>query len=293
MSSSGWGGSTWGSSSWGGSGVGTLAITASTAHRENVIRVEFSEVVYYSGYDDPPDAGLVTHWDVTAVAGSIGLDGQPARAVRVIAARLAGTADGVALEDVGRFIDLILDRPMSPCPALYDVEATDIYSADLANVVSGDSRLTAVYHLLLTAQADAIVPSRDIANGTSATPDPDDPSVLGAYGYDQGDYAVSQGIEDLKKRVTRRMMTKKGGFVFLPDYGVGLADQGKKLARPAVLTQIVAEGEKQIAQEPDVELARVVVRVDPNAPDLFRVRTVVRPRGGAAALAVDVPVVAG
>lgn len=294
--SGGWGFSPWGAGPWGGGGGGgAIAQVGAAAHRENVFRVEFSVPVYFSGILDFEDASHPTKWRIVPVVGSAGLDGDPVRPLLVTQVRLATEEDGVAIGDVGRFIDVLTDRPMTSFPALYTVEHRDIFAADKASSSSTGAQVPAVYREITAPTLDMQTPSRDIANAQTfsaaqaSLPDPFDPIVLGTIQVDDtGDYAFDEGSVNLRKRVLRRVMTVKNAFAHLPGYGVGLPSYGKKLGTPTVVATIATEAETQIAQEPDVANVRVRTVVDPNVPNLLRVQVLVRPREGKAQR-IDVP----
>lgn len=128
-----WGFGTWGGSPWGGGPLGAIAVESVLAVRENVMRVTFNVPVYYSSILDPPDASRPEKFSVTPVAGTFGLDGTPARPVSVARVDLVGEDGEVVIGGGGRRLDLVLDRPMSPHAALYDVAMTDVFAADLGS----------------------------------------------------------------------------------------------------------------------------------------------------------------
>jgi hypothetical protein len=291
-----WGSGSWGASSWGG-GSGSFALVAVTAHRENVFRVEFSSPVYFSTYLDPPDASLESHWAIAPVAGTVGMNGQAARPLGVAAVRLPLEQDGVPIADVGRFVDVVSDRPMTPDPAIYELSVIDVYSLDLSEVVSGSAFVPAVYRLIQPPTLDALSPSRDVAYvapSAASTGTVSDALVLGTYGVDStGDVALDEGDADLRKRAVRRLITRKSSFAHLPGYGVGLTSFGKQLGRAATVAQIVADAESQLLEEPDVAKAKCSLKKDPQKPNLWRFRAQIQPRGRPRVVTIEVPVVAG
>lgn len=130
-----WGSGVWGGSSFGGGPLSTIAVESVLAVRENVMRVTFNVPVYYSSILDPPDAARPEKYAVTAVPGTFGLDGTPARPVMVAHVDLIGDDGEIVTGGSGRVLDLVLDRPMTPHPALYDVSMTDVFAADLGSSV--------------------------------------------------------------------------------------------------------------------------------------------------------------
>jgi len=85
-----------------------------------------------------------------------------------------------------------------------------------------------------------------------------DPPPLGQLQVnDRGDFGLDNRIQNLRKRILRRLSTFRGGFALLPDYG---AAQGvKNLLLPGTLQTLAAEIESQIKREPEVVAVRVSV----------------------------------
>jgi len=103
----------------------------------------------------------------------------------------------------------------------------------------------------------------------------------------RGDLDLHGGIEALKKRVIRRMMTVPGAFTHLPGYGVGL--RSKRLFNATEHAKLRAEILRQIRQEEEVEDLTVKIDVAPTRTYLL-VSLVVRMRtGGAFTLGFEVP----
>ena len=84
----------------------------------------------------------------------------------------------------------------------------------------------------------------------------------GAYVFsDTGDIAIDDGLENVRKRILRRIATPKGAFRHLPDYGTTL-----RLKRPLATRELVplkADVLQQVKQEPEVIDAQVLVTLDP------------------------------
>lgn len=286
----GWGSGSWGAGPWGGEGVGSgLALLTAQAVRENVIRLEFSEPLYFSTFLEPADGSDARKYVVEAVDGSAGSDGEVTREVSVVTAALAGPDVGVSQTLYGSVVDLTLDRPMTSFPSIYTVTVSELFSSTLVDALPTASlQVMGVFKQLDQPTLDSPEQSRDIANPqtllgaiSAGISTPDAPLLLGTYTIDDtGDYALDSGQENLRKRVLRRLMTKTNGFMHLADYGVGVPQQGKKLTQQSVLSGLAAKAEKQIALEPDVAKVRVVPKVDPNVPGLVRFQILVRPVSG-------------
>ncbi len=249
-STTGWGGASWGGSPWGGA-VGPFAFATIFPHRENVLRIGFSTPPNATGLLDVADALSPSHYSVAAVG--VGLDAEPARAVVVVDAVVA--VEQVDPSRVGRLIDLVLDRAMSPDPSQYVLTYSGILSFDLSTSLSGTVSTYAVFRLIQPPTAEFATPTVDFASRQTAA---SGSSVLGLTPVgEDGDYAVDVGVLTLKKRVIRRLITRKGKFAHLPLYGVGVLDQIKRLAKPGVLATLAADAQIQIGSEPDV--ASVIV----------------------------------
>ncbi len=72
-----------------------------------------------------------------------------------------------------------------------------------------------------------------------------------------GDYKFDTGLALVKKLIYRRLLTPKGAFFHMPEYGMGL--KPKSVAYPYMLTSARAEMKRQILQEPEVQDCSVKV----------------------------------
>ena len=80
----------------------------------------------------------------------------------------------------------------------------------------------------------------------------DNSPFLGSFRVDSsGDIAFHTGSSSLRKRVYRRVITQKGSFSFLPDYGLSL--NMKKPITIDFMQKFKADLNKQILQEPEVK----------------------------------------
>lgn len=281
-----WGHGAWGSQLWGDSDGGGLSIANVFAIAENVLRVEFSGPVFFSGLLEAQDASIPQKYEVAPTAGTVGYDGVPARAVTVVRVDVPAGVAG----DEGNFVDLVLDRPMTPYPAKYDVTAEGIFSPDgLLSLDDGTAGTAwALHKTLVLATREATKPSRDVANPQTlaalreAVPNPGDARPqLGTFVVDDThDYAIDSGLTSFKKRVYRRLVTIKDSFAHLPGYGVGIPSYGKKLSQPATRAQLAAEAEQQIALEPEVAQVTVNAVTSPRSPGLTRFVILIRTRTG-------------
>lgn len=149
-------------------------------------------------------------------------------------------------------------------------------------------RAPAVFKEIVAPQVDSGRVTRDLANPqtlrgavASGVALPDAAALLGTFRVDaQGDYAFDEGVETIRKRVVRRLVTMRGGFAHLPNYGVGIPALGKRLAVAATLAAVAADAESQILSEPDVAEVSVRPVIDPRAPGLVRFQVRVRTKEG-------------
>jgi hypothetical protein len=242
--------------------------------------------VYYSSLLDAADGSAVGKYVVSAVGGTVGLDGRPARAVRAVRVDLVGDVDdGLS---PGQEVDVVLDRPMTPYPARYAVAVTGLYSGDLTMALDPTATTAATYgvHLMVAPPSTDPPGGLDFANPQSALsvaglPNPGSPSNLGVFVVDDsGDYAVDDGVVSYKKRVLRRILVRPGSFVHLRrDYGAGLAGENKRLGTAAEIQRVAVNIEQQVRQEPETARCRVTAAMEPGKP-LLRVTVLAEMRTG-------------
>jgi hypothetical protein len=282
----GWGYASWGGSGWGSGELvpgGPFSVTGAFAPAENVIRLLFTQLPYFSEIYDAYDASDVAHYTVTPVAGSSGWDGNPARPVSPVQV-LVSTAQPNAL-------DVYLDRPMSPYPSQYVLAYEDLASASLGVLLPpGQLTVVGLYRRLQPQSEDVVLPTTDLANpqtvsaiqgsGVGAALGP--AASLGVFNVDDsGDYAFDAGIQTVKKRILRRGVTDKGAFAHLPaTYGVGLLSACKSLSIPSKRDAYAADYAAQIMQEPEVVSASVTAIQDPVTPSLVHFIILAKTRSG-------------
>jgi len=285
---SGWGSGGWGDSPWG-SGDTELRLLRALAVRENTVRLTFSEPPLFNGILDAHDASNPDRYNFVPVAGTFGSDGLPTRPVF--------SASVVEVGGGGAQLDVTLDRLMSPYPAAYIVSVNGLVTSEselLLAVGSTSTTFFGVHRFVQPPATDTAIPSRDVANPQTQAAliglPTGSATVLGTIPVDDsGDYAFDDGLTNLKKRIYRRLMTGAGRFGHLPAYGVGVPSRVKRLNSAAVRQMVVAEAEKQISEEPDVQSVRVSIVNDPSAPSIVRFRIRVRAKFSQAPFDVDIP----
>lgn len=261
---SGYGSEEWGAGPWGGavldeeSAASEFHLLRALAVRENLIRLTFSQPVSLTDLHDLFDGMRPNHWQVLPVDGTFGADGSPARPV---------TAVVISQGPIAAQVDLWLDRPMTPYPSRYIVNATGLFNTDHDPQLEVFSvELPGLYRGLTPQLADLVVPTRDIANPQTLSglldplPNTTDARQLGTIPLDEtGDVAYDEGVASYKKRVFRRLMTPKGAFAHLPNYGTLTMSMVKKLARPGLVQTLASDAEDQIRQEPETQDVRVQI----------------------------------
>ncbi len=247
-----WGLGEWGLGEW---GLDSLAVVSAAPVAENRVRVTFNMAPSRTGLLTLDDGLRPQNYGFAALELPAG-----SRSVRAVLAEL------VAGDELSA--DVTLDRPLSPYPARYVVVVSNVVSESGFSL--GPDR-EAEFDGLLTKRVPELpelaTGARDVANPQtrSATLDPIPGVTLETLGSipadDTGDYAFDEGDAYLRKRVWRRIVTRKNGFYHLKDYGLGVLDLLKKLSRRSALALLRQDAEDQIREEPDVEDVEVSLSV--------------------------------
>ena len=281
----GWGLGAYGLTPWGGGGgppAGGFAIVGADPVNETTVRVALSEQPYSDGVGSVADALDESHWTVTLVAGGVGLDGQPVRAVSAVLASLVpGTPTCV---------DVTVDRPFSPYPCRYAVSATGL-RAMLSGLPLAPGYTSATFHGLLrtveSASRDLAMRNRDVGSpqtpGAAMDPLPDPlGAILGSFNPDAtGDYAYDEGLTGYRKRILRRIFCRKRRFIFLPPtWGLGIADNIKRQNTPSGREAIRSDMEAQILAEPDTASCTVTTLLSHLSPNIVRFKIQASTRTG-------------
>lgn len=267
-----------------GFGVGSTFVIAlnladAFAVRENVVRVVFDSPPRYTGMLDPFDASVPAYFAVKPVAGTSDNNGNAARAVSVIEVN--------AVEGNPNALDLILDRAMTGYPAQYGltVNPNSVVSYDYGPLSAAESPLFyGVRQGRPHTTPEYILSNRDIANPNSNAGLPiaeGESAKLGVFNVNgQGDVAYDEGLIGLRKRMLRRLSTKRGTYAHLPGYGVLALGGVQQLARPGLREVFAVDAESQIKQEPEVVQASVVIDYNPDLPSIVIYRVKAKTRFG-------------
>lgn len=274
-----WGSGPWGSVPWGSGAFPTLRAIFVAAIQENVVRVTFDRVVRYTNQFNPHDAANLKRWAMAADTNTRDDKGIPPHEVTPVLVRKPVYGDTY-------FLDVVTDRNMSSFPAVYTITMNELRGKDGSALVLQTVPFYATYRRVQVADPQFVFANRDIANpqvfsaltglpqGTTSTS-----AQLGTFRNDAtGDVAFDEGITSFKKRVIRRLITKRAGFAHLQSYGVGLPESIKQLARVGLRARLAADAEDQIRQEP--ETASAGVTINELAVGVYAYSVIVRMRTG-------------
>ncbi len=245
----------------------TIALVTTLAVRENVVRLAFDVPPYFSAVLDPGDASNPDRYSIIAKTDTVGSDGRPPRRVSGVLAELVEPA----------VIHLWTDRKLSPYPSRYTVVLNGVVDESFGPLIVNQSEFYGLRAGRVVPTLDRAISNADIANPQtlSGALDPlalPNDSVLGTLPVDDtGDLAKDEGLPSYKKRVLRRLSTRKGRFRHLPNYGTLAIQSLKQLARPGLLQAIAADAEEQIRQEPETVAVKVQIVVQ-GAIALYRIR---------------------
>ncbi len=272
-----WGSEEFGAGPWGDGVVGSFFLVSGETIRENMVRLTFSEPPHYSLWHDPGDASVVARYSILKVHWSIGIDGQLARTV--------APAKVLAAEGSPYSVDLWTDRALSAFGTFYLVGVTGIRSEAGHWLAGGDQSVivNGMQMGMAVSLLDQAASTRDIANPQvgSALLDPmasvTDDRLLGSYSADHtGDIARDEGLASYKKRVFRRLTTRKDSFAHLRGYGTKFVQSVQTLARRGVAQALCADAEQQVRQEPETVDCSVRLVQDSRNVFWFQVRAKTR-----------------
>lgn len=256
--SAGWGLGPWGLDPWGGGVLGVSLVQAEVLSVREV-KIVLSAEPQHAGPDVSGDALNPTTWTVRRL--DTGME------FTVIGAAMVGSTA----------VLLRLYEALGPFAVSHSVATTSLLSLSGEVVTAPEAVFFrgAVDRSLATPVAQAATRRfgvRDLANPpTSATSIGGTLKIRGG-----GDYANEEGPALTKKLILRRVTFRPGDLWYAPEYGLGLAEkepvQGSLVPR-------AAEAERQIAQEPDVETARVGLSIDAQGVLTVSVRARIRQTG--------------
>ena len=106
-------------------------------------------------------------------------------------------------------------------------------------------------------------------------------TALGSFAYDDsGDLAFDTGFASLKKRILRRLFTRRGAFAHLPTYGIGIQHYAGKLRTISNQQRLIADIEQQIGEEPEVVAVKVKLLDIPGHPEMMNIKILIKTKAG-------------
>lgn len=214
-------------------------VTAAQATSERTVKVTFSGNVRATGTTVGGDALNPASWSMTR--------GDTSAVLIVLAVREVTAATVFELYTLQKFPEYAIGL---------NVSAAEVY--DAADVIMGapnygDFRGMLAAATIVSRRTDVV----DLQNHqTSPT------NINGVLRVaSTGDYAEQFGVEVLKKLILRRLTTKPGAFANLPSsYGLGIKE--KEPLPIASLVELKVAVDKQVEQEPEVDVCNSRVSLD-------------------------------
>lgn len=256
-----------------------FGIESAIAIRENAIRVRFTIAPRWSAVGVAGDAADPRNYVVLNDPSTTGLDGAAARPVFPAMVQLPEEPDG-------RTVELIVDRPMTPWPAVYAVSTVGVLGAGGETSEECALSFHGAYRQLVPKIKAIASGGKDLANPQTVEGLPLGVVAGGLAVAGDGDYGVEGPESATKSRLIRRLLAMVNGYAHIPDFGLGAMEEVKRLATSGRLADLAARAETQLMRDPDVLQARV--RITPRGAGTFTFAAVVRTRSGPA-LRLDVP----
>lgn len=232
---SGWGVAPWGVSGWGGV-TSPIAFSYAFALTTRDVGVVLTGDALAESVIGDGDALNPATWSVYEVDSS----GTTTRSLTVIAVtpRVSNS----------QFVVRTLE-PFSRYPNVHVVASSTL--RDALGVVLDLPRSAEFTGVIAAVSETARIMPADLLNAPANNTTLAGALVVGS----DGDYNNQRGADLLRKLVTRRLTTTRGGFFYLPNYGIGL-----KLKEPVPLSSLRLlknDIANEIAKEPDITNVRV------------------------------------
>lgn len=260
----GWGLDPWGLGPYGSIiSISPLSLVSAVALSTNEVQVVLTQEPLHVSPTSPGDAFNPATWTVQRLGT---LDYLNVLSIREI--------------DPITFVLTVL-QPFGPYSELHRVMSTTLLSKYGDLITGGIS--ADFYGLLGQDVASAVIISqnrnaltKDIANPPTPIVAPD--TIGGTLQIStDGDYKVESGVPLLRKLIIRRLITQKGEFFHLPDYGVGLKVKG--IMGASDMIQLRAEIERQVLREPEVEAVNAVLLLGSSNDLTVQIRVKLRATG--------------
>jgi hypothetical protein len=236
MTVSGYGYQAWGTSQWGGLSVGVIDFVRAFAAGDRIVLVELNYEPQHLGAQYPGDALNPASWTVVG----------PVRNAEGV---ITGTSDRVVASV--EYVNATTYRLITLFPLGPATDTLTVSTVNLRNPV-GAVQPDASISFDGCAQAPQLVAqpgtTGDLRN---IQPQVLDNQVSGTLqvGSD-GDYQLGTVEETVRKLIIRRLTIPKGGFTWLPDYGLDLPVKG--LISPGQLPVIRDTIKSNVLKEPEV-----------------------------------------
>lgn len=219
--------------------VGSMAIVSGSQSSLNAVDIEFDEDPRFLDPLDPNDARNLSNYSITG----------PASPARLLLSVEYLETNRIRLHYDGAFV------------------AGELYVIGVSNVISTLGHLVnpspSTFQFIAYGADAAPIPlveqtsPSDIRNPQTSRDAPTDGS-LGTYVVKSGDLDIESARQYLRKRIWRRLGTRKGSMFHLPNYGLELND--KSLYTPTELRRLQNEILQQIGSEDGVRAVAVSIR---------------------------------
>jgi hypothetical protein len=224
-----------------------FAVRRALAVGGQLVRVVFSCEPKHASTAGLDDARNAANFEVRITLGS----GKPAQSVAVKPTVVPYPAFGVVRAgEVG--CDLQLDRPLI-VGMVYEVAVSPAVRSKNGQAIGSPYAAT-------FKGASRPVRTRHLRRKVGLVDLASDPFIGGISVDSSGDWSSHEGLDSTKKRVWRIVLTSRGGFSWLQDFG--LKHDVKKPATLSVLTDLRTDIRQQLAKQPDIVFSESRVTLD-------------------------------
>jgi len=190
----------------------------------------------------------------------------------------------VAMVNVTTF-DLLVEQAFGGVTVLHFVTTATLLAID--NTPMTDASWAQFLGIVAATRAGAQGGSVDLLNATVPASD----RVGGTFKVVSGDYARQSGADLYTKMVLRRLLSRKGGFYHLRDYGLGLV-----LKEPMPIGSIArlkTEIERQVRLEPETVDVRASIVISGEGIELITIQSRIQSQSTPVTISITPDLVAG
>lgn len=252
-----WGTGSWGTGTWGGVSVFTTNLFVSNAFAltTNTVRVVFSVPPDVSSNTAVGSATNPASWSVTRLDSGFSFT---VTLVEQVAIPEESEVVPTSIDPTTTF-DVHVLEPLGSLAITHQIAALGILrESDGAAMVPPTTFDFLGLGFTQTERPNAVVQRQIVAVDVANPPFP--PTGFSIGGTLQinafGDYEAVRGAELVRKLIIRRLTTPRGGFVHLPDYGIGFAVKEKIPSSDLIRLRAILE--QQVLLEPEVEACSVI-----------------------------------